>query len=62
MADNGIGARLTRKEDDRHLHGRGNFVADIKLAGMKDVAFVRSRCSAAGGVGLLSLAELSRRR
>ena len=43
MADNGIGARLTRKEDDRHLHGRGNFVADIKLVGMRDVAFVRSR-------------------
>jgi aerobic carbon-monoxide dehydrogenase large subunit len=43
MADNGIGARLRRKEDDRHLHGRGNFVADIKLAGMKDVALVRSR-------------------
>jgi aerobic carbon-monoxide dehydrogenase large subunit len=43
MTDNGIGARLTRKEDDRHLHGRGNFVADIKLAGMRDVGFVRSR-------------------
>ena len=43
MADKGIGVRLTRKEDDRHLRGRGNFVADIKLAGMKDVAFVRSR-------------------
>ena len=42
MADNGIGARLTRKEDDRYLRGRGNFVADIKLAGMKEVAFVRS--------------------
>jgi carbon-monoxide dehydrogenase large subunit len=43
MAKKGIGVRLIRKEDDRHLHGRGNFVADIKLAGMKDVAFVRSR-------------------
>jgi aerobic carbon-monoxide dehydrogenase large subunit len=43
MAEKGIGVRLIRKEDDRHLHGRGNFVADIKLAGMKDVAFVRSR-------------------
>src|SRR5260370_24220027 len=42
MADNGIGARLARKEDDRYLRGRGNFVADIKLAGMKEVAFVRS--------------------
>jgi aerobic carbon-monoxide dehydrogenase large subunit len=43
MAEKGIGVRLIRKEDERHLHGRGNFVADIKLAGMKDVAFVRSR-------------------
>jgi aerobic carbon-monoxide dehydrogenase large subunit len=43
MAEKGIGVRLTRKEDYRHLHGRGNFVADLKLAGMKDLAFVRSR-------------------
>src|ERR1700730_15363285 len=43
MADNGIGARLKRKEDDRHLQGRGSFVADIRLVGIKDVAFVRSR-------------------
>jgi carbon-monoxide dehydrogenase large subunit len=38
----GIGARLTRKEDDRYMRGRGEFVADIRLAGMKDVAFLRS--------------------
>ena len=38
----GIGARLTRKEDDRYMRGRGEFVADISLAGMKDVAFLRS--------------------
>ena len=43
MTHKGIGARLIRKEDERHLRGRGNFVADIKLPGMKDVAFVRSR-------------------
>src|SRR5215210_6072706 len=42
MQAQGVGARLTRKEDDRHLHGRGQFVADIRLAGMRDVAFVRS--------------------
>ena len=38
----GIGARLPRKEDDRYMRGRGKFVADIRLAGMKDVAFLRS--------------------
>ena len=38
----GIGARVARKEDDRLLRGRGQFVADIRLPGMKDIAFVRS--------------------
>ncbi|MFC7054353.1 xanthine dehydrogenase family protein molybdopterin-binding subunit [Hansschlegelia quercus] len=38
----GVGARLPRKEDDRFLRGRGQYVADIRLPGMQDVAFVRS--------------------
>src|SRR6201986_4805405 len=38
----GVGARMLRKEDDRFLRGRGHYVADIRLAGLKDVAFVRS--------------------
>ncbi len=38
----GIGASVLRREDDRLLRGRGQFVGDIKLAGLKDVAFVRS--------------------
>lgn len=38
----GVGARLIRKEDDRLMRGRGQFVADIRLTGMKDIAFVRS--------------------
>src|SRR6202046_3685483 len=38
----GVGARLLRKEDDRFLRGRGQFVADIRLPGLQDVAFVRS--------------------
>src|SRR5271170_7345547 len=42
MKKQGIGARLVRKEDDRLLRGRGQFVADLHFAGMKDVAFVRS--------------------
>src|SRR3954447_23603002 len=42
LADQGIGARLTRKEDDRLMRGRGQYVGDIRLAGMQDVAFLRS--------------------
>jgi carbon-monoxide dehydrogenase large subunit len=38
----GVGASLLRKEDARHLHGRGQFVADLRLPGTQDVAFVRS--------------------
>lgn len=42
MSHSGVGARLPRKEDDRYMRGRGRFVGDIRLAGMQDVAFVRS--------------------
>jgi len=38
----GIGRAVPRKEDDRHLRGMGEFVGDIRLAGMRDLAFVRS--------------------
>jgi carbon-monoxide dehydrogenase large subunit len=38
----GVGARVLRKEDDRLMRGRGQYVADIRLAGLQDVAFVRS--------------------
>ena len=39
---NGVGASLLRKEDDRHLRGRGQFVADIALRGTQEVVFLRS--------------------
>ncbi len=42
MSDSGIGARVRRKEDERHLHGRGRFVSDILLPNLHDVAFLRS--------------------
>lgn len=42
MGEQGVGASLQRKEDDRFLRGRGQFVGDMRFAGMKDVAFVRS--------------------
>src|SRR5205807_10579754 len=38
----GLGASLLRKEDDRHLRGRGEFVSDIRLPGTMEVAFLRS--------------------
>ena len=38
----GIGARVLRKEDDRHLHGKANFVADMAMPGLSEVAFMRS--------------------
>ncbi len=37
-----VGQPLTRLEDRRHLAGQGGFVADIRLTGMRDVAFLRS--------------------
>jgi carbon-monoxide dehydrogenase large subunit len=41
-ASSGVGQRVRRKEDDRYLRGKGEFIADIRLAGMRDLAFVRS--------------------
>ena len=38
----GIGARVLRIEDDRHLHGKANFVADMVMPGLSEVAFMRS--------------------
>src|SRR5437899_2261953 len=38
----GIGASVLRREDARHLDGRGEFVPDIRLPDIRDVAFLRS--------------------
>jgi aerobic carbon-monoxide dehydrogenase large subunit len=38
----GVGARLPRKQDERLMRGLGQYVGDIRLPGMQDVAFVRS--------------------
>ena len=38
----GVGASVLRKEDDRHLRGRGQFVADIAIRGTQEVVFLRS--------------------
>jgi carbon-monoxide dehydrogenase large subunit len=42
LESTGVGASVPRREDDRFMRGRGQYVGDIKLAGMKDVAFLRS--------------------
>lgn len=38
----GIGARVLRKEDARHLAGRGKFTSDFRRPGQQEIAFVRS--------------------
>jgi len=38
----GVGAPLRRKEDDRFLRGRGQYIGDIRFPRMREVAFVRS--------------------
>ncbi len=38
----GVGASVLRKEDDRYLRGRGIYIADIKPAGTRELAFVRT--------------------
>ncbi len=38
----GIGAAITRLEDARFLRGRGQYLGDFLVPGMKEVAFVRS--------------------
>ena len=47
----GIGARVPRKEDARHLAGQGNFVADMVMPGLCEVAFLRSPLAHARIVG-----------
>jgi aerobic carbon-monoxide dehydrogenase large subunit len=42
MAETGIGASVARKEDERFLRGRGQYVGDFRIPGTREVAFVRS--------------------
>lgn len=52
MATFGVGASVLRKEDDRFLRGRGQYVGDVRMAGMKEVAFLRSPVAHARIVGI----------
>ncbi|MDR5782300.1 xanthine dehydrogenase family protein molybdopterin-binding subunit [Caballeronia sp. LZ065] len=38
----GVGARVRRREDERHLQGKGKFVADYTFPDLQEVAFLRS--------------------
>ena len=42
MSTHGVGVSSLRKEVDRYLRGRGEFVGDIQLPGLRHVAFLRS--------------------
>ncbi|MDC7784719.1 xanthine dehydrogenase family protein molybdopterin-binding subunit [Rhodoplanes sp. TEM] len=42
MSATGVGASVARTEDDRFLRGRGQYVADWRVPGTREVAFVRS--------------------
>jgi aerobic carbon-monoxide dehydrogenase large subunit len=42
MPGQGVGASVLRKEDDRFLRGRGQYVADFRVPNTREVAFVRS--------------------
>ncbi len=42
MAKSGVGARVKRKEDERFLYGKGQYIGDLRFPRMREVAFVRS--------------------
>ncbi|CAH2805129.1 MAG: Molybdopterin dehydrogenase, large subunit [uncultured Paraburkholderia sp.] len=42
LESGGVGARVRRREDERHLHGKGRFVADYTFPDLQEVAFLRS--------------------
>src|SRR5262245_53390390 len=60
-SDGWIGARLLRKEDARHLTGVGMFIADIRMPGLQDVAFVRSPMAHARLRGVVKPADAATR-
>ena len=60
-AASGIGARVLRKEDARHLAGRGRFVDDLVFPRLVEVAFLRSP-SAHAELGAVAVPEALRRQ
>ncbi len=41
-AAQGVGASVLRKEDERHLQGKGNFIGNLQMHDLNEVAFLRS--------------------
>src|SRR5262245_63605765 len=56
-----IGASMLRKEDARHLEGRGMFIADVEMPGLQDIAFVRSQMASAKVRKIAKPSDLARR-
>lgn len=52
MGIEGIGARVTRKEDKRFLTGKGRYTDDMTVPGMKHACFVRSPYAHARVLGI----------
>ena len=61
MSKNGVGVSSLRKEDDRYLRGRGEFVGDIQLPGLRQVAFLRSPV-AHGRIGNIVIPDAVRKQ
>ena len=41
-APQGVGASVLRNEDRRYLEGKGEYLADLQVPGMAEIAFLRS--------------------
>src|SRR5258708_38994513 len=61
MVEQGVGARLLRKEDDRLMRGRGEFVADIRLRRRPTMLSPRSFKSSAVGANPSANAPMANR-
>jgi aerobic carbon-monoxide dehydrogenase large subunit len=61
LQQHGVGASMRRREDDRHLRGRAQFVADIDIRGIQEVVFVRST-HAHAHIGSISVPPEARAR
>lgn len=57
----GIGASPLRKEDARHLYGKGQFVGDLSVPRLWEAAFVRSQVAHARIIGIEKPAGLEDR-
>ncbi len=57
----GVGASVKRNEDWRYLNGQGEYLADIQIAGMAEVAFLRSPI-AHGRIRSIEVPEAYRRQ